>query len=123
MPTIERRAKVMTTLTWSPIPMDACHRCFKERGVDPKDPLYGLGLPVAVSGIENNRQWVSVRYICPRCRSVWDCSWSPEGFTIDGCSLDQFEDRYIEGYEEGLVAKPLQGVMFPAGPSSLFTQT
>ena len=108
----------MPTLTWSPIPMDACHKCFKERGVQEEDPLHGLGLPVAVSGIENSREWVSVRYICPRCRSVWDCSHStaPGGLS----KLDQFEDRYIRGYEEGLVAEPMEDVAFPAGPSTFF---
>ena len=98
--------------------MDACHRCRNERGFDTQDPLFGLGVPVAISGIENNRQWVSVRYICPRCRSVWDCSHSTAAGSLS--QLEQFKDRYIAGYEEGLVAKPAGGIPFPAGPSRLF---
>jgi len=105
----------MSELTWSPIPMDICHRCPYTKD----DPLYGNAVPVAVSGIENNREWVSVRYICPRCRSVWDCSFSPNML-----NLNQFEDEYISGHEAGFVSQPmgdgLEAIHFPAGPSRLF---
>ena len=100
--------------------MDICHRCADERGLDDKDALYGLGLPVAISGIENNRESVWVRYVCPRCRSVWDCSWALEPDDLPG--LGHFQDRYIRGYEEGLTANPTRGVPFPAGPTRLFTR-
>ena len=97
--------------------MDACHKCQRNRAIEANDPLYGLGIPVAISGIENNREWVSVRCICPRCRSVWDCSQAVDNSVSE---LSQFEDRYIRGYEEGLSAPPMGGVPFPAGPTRLF---
>ena len=108
------------TLVWNPIPMDACHSCFDSGGTRREDPLYGLGFPVAVSGIESNRQWVSVRYICPTCRSVWDCSFDVQAGPLG--DLGQFRDRYISGYEEGLRAMPMQDVPFPAGPAKLFNR-
>ncbi len=109
-------------LTFSPIPMDVCHPCAKKRALRGKrdDVLYGLGMPVAVSGIETNRGWVTVRYVCPWCRNIWDCSHACDGETLG--KLGQFEDRYVID-NEGVKAYVQDEVPFPAGPIYVLKQT
>ncbi len=69
----------------------------------------GLAIPVAVSGIEENRSSVYVRYVCPYCRHVWDTAYN----LSDNELGEQFGDRFISDRErkvspQGQVAPPFQ---------------
>ncbi len=53
--------KLEDTLIWSALPGDSCPRLFDEPHPEPAtDPLYGSEIPVAVSGIEEDRTSVAV---------------------------------------------------------------
>ena len=75
--------------------------------------LMNHGIPVAVSGIETRRDWFTVRYICARCRQIWDCSFAGEGLGPGG--IGEFEDRYL-GSRDNVKAYPQDGIPWPAGP-------
>jgi hypothetical protein len=89
--------------TYRVIPQDACTRCASS-GAD-------HSIPVAISQNEGGT-WITVRYICPKCRLMWDCGWSNEVATL-------FDDKYIVT-TEGLIATPIGAVRWPAGPSGIF---
>lgn len=78
--------------------------------------MAGLGVPVAVSGIEENREWLQVRYVCPHCRHIWDMSYD----CSDNEMGQQFGDRFVMDRERLIAPRDLDGVTFPAGPSSRF---
>ena len=105
-----------------PIPFDVCHRCADEKaktrswsyhstGDQLDAALMNPGIPVAVTGIETRRDWFTVRYICARCRQIWDRSFAGEG--TEG--IGEFEDRYL-GSRENVKAYPQDGILWPAGP-------
>lgn len=93
--------------TYRVIPRDGCHNC---------ELLPDHSMPVAIS--EGEEGWLVVRYICPRCRLVWDCGWSADMMT-------PFEDRYVNGRED-LSSRPflagMNTMFWPAGPSERFTK-
>jgi len=91
------------------IPHDACpRRC---------EPVV-LGMPVAFAGPPEQRV---VRYICPRCRLIWDCKWDITAPT-NGAPLGLWPDRYIR-CGEGLEAHPTEdGIEYPAGPATYFEE-
>jgi len=71
-----------------------------------------------VSGIEENREWMQVRYVCPHCRHVWDMSYDCSGNDMG----QQFGDRFIRDRERLVAPLNLGGVTFPAGPAEMFSQ-
>ena len=112
-------ADVMDVIVWSVIPQDTCPFALDGDGDHPDwtdDPMAGLGIPVAVSGIEENRQWMQVRYICPHCRHIWDMGYD----CTDGVMGEQFGDRFIRDAERKVAPKGHGGCVFPAGPADQF---
>jgi hypothetical protein len=105
-----------------PIPFDVCHLCVSKGNGRERDALdtamYGLGLPVAVSEVEQDggQFWMIVRYVCPRCRAVWDMS---HGVEMEGAPMGRFVDQFLY-IDSAWTAPEIGGTPFPAGPSKLF---
>ena len=102
---------------WTTVPQDGCPFAGNKE-THPgwhAESVFGVGIPVAVSGIEENRARTLVRYVCPSCRAVWDTTWN--------CSTNemgqQFGDRFVI-YTERFKSPVRGGVSFPAGPSDIF---
>lgn len=88
---------------YSVIPHDACPRC--SVGASVSDTR--LGMPVAYSGTPGT---LTVRYVCWRCRLIWDTGWDVSG--------DTFLDDFI-CHDEGLESHPQYGNPFPVGPKEM----
>ncbi len=85
------------------IPQDACPECQLQ---DRRDH----SVPVAIN-VNDEGTWVTVRYVCPKCRLVWECGWSDD-------IANEFADRFVSAHER--VRAPYGEVAWPSGPSDSF---
>ena len=94
-------------LRFQVIPHDMCSRCPPpERIADQR-----LGLPVAFA---QEGTAIIVRYVCPVCRLLWDCSFAADEPRPGGTFSDTFVcDR------EGLESHPQGEIQYPCGPRSM----
>lgn len=72
-----------------------------------------------MAGLETDREHIWVRYVCPECRRVWDCSFAVyEELGEDPLHMaEQFDDRFVVDLE-GLEVPGDEGMSFPWGPSA-----